>query len=91
VACNSIRSESIAEIPIIKKGTRKLSAEQAEAFIAKLKEPKVTRPRAEKTMSSAIKSHFRSEIEEPDVARILKAMLATGFIAVEAGEIVYAK
>lgn len=87
----SVRSESIAEIPIVKNGTRKLPAARAEAFIAKLKEPKVTKPRTEKTMSSAIKAHFQPGIEDPEAAQILKAMIATGFISVEAGKIVYAQ
>jgi hypothetical protein len=87
----SARSESIHDIPIIKNGTKKPSTERAELFISKLKEPKVTKPRTEKTMSSAIKAHFQPEIEEAEVAQILKAMVATGFISIDAGKIVYAQ
>jgi hypothetical protein len=85
------RSESIAEIPIIKNSAKKHPTERAAAFIAKLKEPKVTKPRTEKTMSSAIRAHFQPGIEEAEVAQILKAMVATGFISIEAGKIVYAQ
>jgi hypothetical protein len=42
-------------------------------------------------MSSAIKAHFQPEIEEAEVAQILKAMVATGFISIDAGKIVYAQ
>jgi PIN domain len=86
-----VRSESIAEIPIVKNGARKLPVERADAFIAKLKEPKVTKPRTEKTMSSAIKAHFQPGIEESEVPQILNAMVATGFISIEVGKIVYAE
>ena len=86
-----VRSESIAEIPIIKSGTRKSPTERADAFIAKLKESKVTKPRTEKTMSSAIKAHFQPSIEESEVPSILKAIVAAGYISIEAGKIVYAE
>lgn len=85
----AIRSESIAEIPIIKNGAKKAPIERAEAFIAKLKEHKVTRPRTAKTMGSAIKAHFQPGIEETEIAQVIKAMVATGFISIEAGKIVY--
>jgi hypothetical protein len=87
----SARSESISEIPIVKNSVKKHPAERAKAFIAKLKEPKVTRPRTDKTMSSAIKAHFQPGIEEAEVAQVLKAMVATGFISIEAGKIIYAE
>ena len=85
------RAESIAEIPFVKKSARKPPAERAETFIAKLKRPEVTKPRTEKTMSSAIRAHFQPAIEESDIAQILQAMVATGFISIEAGKIIYAQ
>ncbi len=87
----AVRSESILEIPIVKNGGKKSPADRAEMFIGKLKEPKVTRPRTEKTMCSAIKAHFQPAVDESEAAQVLKAMVATGFIAVEAGKIVYAQ
>ena len=87
----SARTESIAEIPFVKNGARKPPAERAETFIATLKRPEVTKPRTEKTMGSAIRAHFQPAIEESEVAQILQAMVATGFISIEAGKIVYAQ
>ncbi|HOB60511.1 MAG TPA: PIN domain-containing protein [Candidatus Competibacteraceae bacterium] len=87
----AVRSESIADIPIVKNGEKKPPTERAEAFIVKLKEPKVTRPRTEKTMASAIKTHFQPNVDKAEAAQILKAMIATGFISVQAGKIVYAQ
>lgn len=86
-----VRSESIAEIPIVKNGAKKAPIDRAEVFIAKLMEPKVTRPRTEKTMGSAIKSHFQPGVDDAEAAQIVKAMVATGFISIEAGKIVYAE
>jgi hypothetical protein len=87
----SARAESIAEIPCVKNGARKPPAERAETFIATLKKPKVTKPRTEKTMSSAIRAHFQPAIEEPEIAQILQAIVDTGFISIDAGKIVYAQ
>jgi hypothetical protein len=87
----SARSESIAEIPIVKNGAHKSATARAEAFIAKLKEPKVTKPRTEKSMSSAIRAHFKPDVEDTEVAKILNAMIASGFISIESGKIIYAQ
>ncbi len=87
----SARAESIAEIPFVKNGARKPLVERAEAFIAKLKRPEVTKPRTEKTMGSAIRAHFQSAIEDSEVAQVIQAMVATGFISIESGKIVYAQ
>jgi hypothetical protein len=87
----SMRSDSISDIPILKNGVPLSPAERAETFIAKFRNPKVTKPRTEKTMSSAIKAHFRPTIDDSEVAPVLSAMVATGFIAIDAGKIVYAQ
>lgn len=85
------RSASIAEIPIVKNGNLKLPVDRAEAFIARFKDPKITKPRTEKTMCSAIKAHFRPQVDDPEATEVLKKMVAKGFIRVEAGKIIYAE
>ena len=87
----SVRSESIANIPIVKNGTTKSVIERANLFIAKLKEPKVTKPRTAKTMASAIKAHFQPAVDESEATKILEAMVKTGFVTIEAGKIEYAE
>lgn len=42
-------------------------------------------------MGSAIKSHFQPGVDDAEAAQIVKAMVATGFISIEAGKIVYAE
>ena len=85
------RAESIAEIPFVKNSVRQPPAVRAETFIAMLKKPKVTKPRTEKTLSSAIGAHFQPAIEDSEVTQIVHAMVAKGFISIEAGKIVYAQ
>jgi len=42
-------------------------------------------------MGSAVEAHFQPGIEEVEVAQILKSMVATGFISIETGKIIYAE
>ncbi len=87
----SARSEAIGEIPIVKNGTKKSAAEKAQIFIAKLKEPKVTKPRTDKTLASSVKAHFRDSIEETEVPAVIKAIEGTGFLKIEGGKVSYAE
>jgi hypothetical protein len=84
------RWESIGDIPIVKNANRKSASEIAEIFVAKLREPKVTRPRTEKTLASALKTHFRDALEEEAIPHVIKAIQATGFLSITAGKITYA-
>lgn len=84
------RWESIGDIPIVKNANRKSASEIAEIFVAKLREPKVTRPRTEKTLARALKAHFRDALEEEAIPHVIKAIQATGFLSITAGKITYA-
>jgi hypothetical protein len=86
----SARSEAIAEIPIIKNGMKKSATERAESFISKLREPKVTKPRTEKTLASSIKAHFRDAIEESEATAVIAAIQGTGYLQIVDGKVVYA-
>jgi hypothetical protein len=84
------RAESIAEIPFVKTSAGKPSTERAKIFIAQLKRPKVTKPTTEKSLGNAIRAHFKSAIKESEAAQIIQEMVTTGFISIQAGNIVYA-
>lgn len=84
------RWETIAEIPIVKKPNRKTPSEIAEVFATKLREPKVTRPRTEKTLASALKAHFRDTLEEEEIPPVIKALQSAGFLSINAGKVAYA-
>ena len=87
----SARSEAITEIPIIKNGTKKSAVERANLFVAKLREPKVTKPRTGKTLASSIKAHFRDAIDESEVSAVIAAIEGTGFLAIVDNKVVYAQ
>ena len=86
------RWESIGEIPIVKNANQKSSKEKAEIFVAKLREPKVTRPRTEQTLSRALKAHFRESLDEKEVPLVIRAIQASGFLSINAdtGKVTYA-
>ena len=84
------RWESIGEIPIVKNANRKSPKEMALIFVAKLGEPKVTRPRTEKTLGSALKTHFRDSLVEEELPRVIKAIEDTGFLTLSGGKVIYA-
>lgn len=86
------RWPSIQEIPGLKNnGTVKHPGERAEAFLAKLKLPKTPKPKTEKALSNAIKTHLQPGLDDAEVARILRAIVATGYLSIAAGKIVYAQ
>jgi PIN domain len=85
------RSASIMEIPTLKNVALKHPGERAEAFLAKLKLPKTPKPRTEKALSNAIKTHLQPGLDDAEVARILRAIVATGYLSIAAGKVVYAQ
>lgn len=85
----AIRSESVPVIRTAKNGVKRPPLERAEAFIAKLKSKQVAKPKTEKALGSALKSHFQLGTEEADVVQIMRAMVTTGYISIEAGKVMY--
>lgn len=84
------RCESIEAIPLVLNGKHVPPCERAAVFIAQLKKNQTSRPRTEKAMCSAIKSHFKPGVGDADVALILQEMVKTRFLSIQAGKIVYA-
>lgn len=84
------RSPAIAAIPAIKNASSKSPNERAKTYIAKLQEPKVTKPRATKTLSSSIRSFFQNQLSDAEVADVIASMQSEGFITVTEGKVAYA-
>ena len=83
------RSVTIEEIPLVKAGNTKSPEERAVLFFEKLQQPKVTRPRTEKTLASALASFFQKQISDEEVAAVIAAMRRASFIDVLDGKITY--
>jgi hypothetical protein len=83
------RSEAISEIPIVKNYLIRSPQERAQLFVERIKDPKLTKPRTTKTLSSSIKAHFQQSITDEDIPLIIDAMQESGFISVDEGKIIY--
>lgn len=83
------RSHSIDDIPLVKAGSRKSPAERAQLFMEKLRQPKATKPRAVKTLSSAIAACFQKQITDAEVEAVIDVMRKSGFISVADGKVSY--
>ena len=86
----SARSHSIGDIPLVKAANKKTPAERAEMFMARLQQPKATRPRTEKTLGSAIASFFQKQLSEQEVREVVAKMSSTGILTITDGKVSYA-
>jgi len=86
----SARSPSIDDIPLVKSSNKKSPIERAQLFIEKLQQPKATKPRAIKTLTSAIGAFFQKQITDAEVAAVIGEMQKVGFIKVENNTVSYA-
>jgi len=85
----SARSPSVADIPLVKTSNKKTPIERAQLFIEKLKQPNATKPRAVKTLSSAIGTFFQKQITDAEVAAVITEMKKIGFITVADNKVSY--
>jgi hypothetical protein len=84
------RSPSVDDIPLVKAGNTKSPGERAQIFIEKLRQPTVTKPRATKSLSSAIAAYFQKQLTDAEVEAVVAAMQESGFISVAGSKVSYA-
>jgi hypothetical protein len=84
------RSAGIDDIPLVKAGGRKSPDEKAQLFIEMLRQPKATKPRALKSLSSAVAAYFHKQITGAEVEAVIAAMQERGFISVAGDKVSYA-
>ena len=83
------RSSKVDDIPLIAAGDTRSPNERAQMLIAKLQLPKATKPRTTKTLSSTIAAFFQKKLTDEDIAAVITAMQALGFLTVLDGKISY--
>lgn len=83
------RLASIAEIPVRKALASKSPTERAAFVIGKLSQPKATRPRTVKTLSSAVSHFFQKALSDDEIGAVVSAMAESGFVSVAAGKVTY--
>lgn len=84
------RVKDVSEIPVIKVTSKKTPEERVEVVLEKLRQPKITRPRTVKTLSSAISSFFQKLLSEEEVVAVIDGLVKRGVIVVEGTKVAYA-
>jgi hypothetical protein len=84
------RVKEVADIPVIKLATKKTPAERVEIVLEKLRQPKATRPRTVKTLSSTVASYFQKQLSDDEVAAVIEGMVKAGAIYVAGSKVTYA-
>src|SRR5262245_21807547 len=81
------RSESVLELPILKALKYRSPEDRAEVVMARLRLPKATHPTKTNTLSNGISREFHGQLTDTEVAAVLTAMLARGFVAAKDGKL----
>lgn len=83
------RHETIGEIPFVKSMSSETPRDRADAYIAKLREPKATKPRTRTTLSNAINAAFQKQLTEKELAAVLQSLESRKFIAMDGDRVSY--
>lgn len=84
------RVADIKEIPVVKAASKKSPAERVEIVLQKLRQPKATRPRSIKTLSSSIATMFQKQLSDEEVVAVIDGMTKAGEITIQGSKIKYA-
>lgn len=84
------RSPSIGYIHLVKVGNARSPDERARLFIARLDQPKATKPRTLKTLTSSVGAFFQKQLTDADVSAAIAAMEKARFITISNGKVTYA-
>ncbi len=85
------RVKEVADIPLLKVGAKKTPAERLQIVVEKLAQPKVTKPRTVKTLSSSVGAFFQKQLSEQEVAAVVEAMVKQGVISISGTKVSYAR
>jgi len=83
------RSIDVSDIPLVKAANTKSLEERLQIVLSKLRQPKATKPRTIKTLSSTIASYFQKQVSEDEIAALIAGLAASKFIKVSEGKVTY--
>ena len=83
------RSESVAEIPLVKIADAETLSEKVEAIARNLAKRGAAKPRTAATLRSTVKALFVDKLSDAEVAAVFEELLKLGFIEVSEGKISY--
>jgi hypothetical protein len=83
------RSASVLDIPLVKSTDRLPPSQRAADFYEKRIASAKARPATVTSLQRAILSHFHNVLSEEEVAKVLEALMAAGYVVVNGKKIVY--
>lgn len=83
------RSKDVGEIPLVKAANTRTPEERQQIIISKLQQPKATKPRTVKTLSSTIATYFQKQLLDDEIAALVQGLIASKFITVVEGKVTY--
>lgn len=86
---STARRSSLEEIPSIRAHVSRISTERAGIILERLKNPKATLPGTVAKLSNLVASHFGKALPDAEVAAIVSALAATGFLHIAKQRVVY--
>lgn len=84
-----LRSESIDDIPLLKISNSKTVEEKVMAIVTNLKQRGTSKPRAVKTLSGTISSLFQKQLDEIEIASLMKELEAKGVLVINGTKVSY--
>lgn len=83
------RWPSLEEIPAVKAVHLRTPDERACAFLSRLQQPNVTKPRTEKTLRSSVAAHFQKQLTDSEVSAVINALQRLDHLSIIAGKVTY--
>ena len=83
------RSASVLEIPLVKSTSKLVSTQRAADFYEKRIASAKARPATVMSLQSAILSHFHKMLSGKEVAEVLEALTAAGYVVVNEKKVAY--
>ena len=83
------RTGDINIVPLKKDEDKKSLEERTQRIVSILRQPKSTRPRTVKTLTSSIAAQFQNQLTDTEIADIIANMKNKGVIAISDGKISY--
>ena len=84
------RSDSIADIPLLKASNAKTATEKLDVIVGNLKQRGSAKPRTIKTLSSTISSLFQKQLADEEITSLLAELQNKGWILTSENKVSYA-
>jgi hypothetical protein len=84
------RFKDVTDIPLLKAANSKTTPEKIDVVVANLRQRGASKPRMLKTLTSTINSLFQKQLNEEELAALLKGLQSKGLITVDENKVTYA-